>query len=99
MYHADVRTHAHTHTGGTSRAGEGVENRDRLGDERTEGAQACSRTEWYCVEQRVGCGGIELSDEICYRLVCEIVTSGDSGIEGGNALMYAKDYLWTIVRR
>ena len=48
-----------THTGGTSRAGEGVESRDRLGDERTEAAQACSRTEWYCVGQRVGRGGEE----------------------------------------
>ncbi len=68
------------HTGGTSRAGEGVESRDGLGDERTEGAQACSGTEWYCVEKRVGCGGIEYSDEICYRLVREIVTFGNSGI-------------------
>lgn len=67
-------------TGRTSRAGEGVESRDRLGDERTEGAQTCSGTEWYCVEKRVGCGGIEYSDEICYRLVREIVTFSDSGI-------------------
>ncbi|PMD66910.1 uncharacterized protein K444DRAFT_623160 [Hyaloscypha bicolor E] len=88
-----------THTGGTSRAGEGVESQDGLGEKRTEGAQACSGTEWYCVEQRVGCGGIEFSDEICYRLVREIVTFGNSGIEGGNAFMRAKDYSWTIGRR
>lgn len=87
-----------THTGGTSRAGEGVESQDGLGEKRTEGAQACSGTEWYCVEQRVGCGGIEFSDEICYRLVREIVTFGNSGIEGGNAFMRAKDYSWTIGR-
>ncbi len=62
--------YGHTHTGGMSRAGEGVESRDGLGDERTEGAQACSRTEWYYVEQRVGDGGIEFSDEV--------VTFGDS---------------------
>ena len=51
-----------THTGGTSRAGEGVESRDGLGDERTEAAQACSGTEWYCVGQRVGRGDVEFSD-------------------------------------
>ncbi len=34
-----------THTGGTSRADEEVESRNGLGDERTEGAQACSGTE------------------------------------------------------
>jgi hypothetical protein len=88
-----------THTGGTSRAGEGLESQDGLGDKRTEGAQARSGTEWYCVEQRVGCGGKEFSDEICYRLVREIVTFGNSGIEGGNAFMRAKDYSWTIGRR
>ena len=87
MHRVDVRTH----TGGTWRAGEGVESRNGLGDERTEGAQACSGTELYCVEQRVGCGGVEFSDEICYRLVREIVTFGDSGNEGENALMRAKD--------
>ena len=53
-----------THTGGTSRAGEGVVSRDGLGDERTEAAEACSGTE----------------DSICYRLVRKIVTFGDSGI-------------------
>jgi hypothetical protein len=30
--------------------------------------------------------------EICYRLVCEIVTFGDSGIKGVNALMHTKGY-------
>ncbi|OCK72732.1 hypothetical protein K432DRAFT_455751 [Lepidopterella palustris CBS 459.81] len=34
-----------THTGGTSRAGEGAESRDGLGDERSEAAQACSGIE------------------------------------------------------
>ena len=69
-----------THTSRTSRAGEGVESRDGLGDERTEAAQACSGTEWYCVGQRVGRGGVEILDEIYFRLVREIVTFGDSGI-------------------
>jgi hypothetical protein len=45
---ADVRTHTRVGTGRTSRAGEGVESLDGLGDKRTEVAQACSRTEWYC---------------------------------------------------
>ena len=58
----------------------GVESREGLGDERTEAAQACSWTEWYCVGQRVGRGDVEFSDEICYRLVRKIVTFGDSGI-------------------
>lgn len=36
------------HTGRTLRDGEGVESRDGLGNKRTNAAQACSRTEWYC---------------------------------------------------
>lgn len=96
MHRADVRTHKRA---GRRELAREVESRDRLGDEKTEGAPACSRTEWCCVQRRVGCGGRELSDEICYRLVREIVTSDDSGIEGGNALMCAKDYSSTIVRR
>ena len=47
VYRADVRTH----TGRTAQAGEGVESRDGLGDERTAAAQACSGTEWYRVRQ------------------------------------------------
>ncbi len=55
-----ARIYGHTH-GWTSRAaGEEVDSRDGLGDKRTEGAQACSGTEWYCVEQRVGCGGVDI---------------------------------------
>jgi hypothetical protein len=76
VHRADVRTH----TGGTSRAGEGVESRDGLGDKRTEAAEACSGTEWYYVGQRVGHRDIEFSDNICYRLARKIVTFGDSGI-------------------
>jgi hypothetical protein len=30
--------------------------------------------QWYCVGQRVGRVSVEFSDEICYRLVREIVT-------------------------
>jgi hypothetical protein len=69
-----ARMYGHTHTGRMSQAGEGVESRDRLGDERTKAAQACSETEWYCVGQRVGRGGVGFSDEICFCLVREIVT-------------------------
>jgi hypothetical protein len=45
-----------------------------------------------CDRQRVGRAGVEFSDEICYRLVCEIVTFGGSGIKGVNALMHTKGY-------
>ena len=45
-----------------------------LGDERAEGAQACSGTEWHRVGQQRGRGGVDFSDETCFRLVCEIVT-------------------------
>jgi hypothetical protein len=37
---------------------------------------------------------VKFSDEICYSLVREIVTFGDSGIEGENALMRTKDSCW-----
>ena len=83
------RGYTDTYTGKTSRAGEGVESRDGLGDERTEAAQAWSGTEWYCIGQRVGRGGVEFSDEICYCLVREIVTFGDSGINSGRARSYS----------
>jgi hypothetical protein len=67
------------HTGGTSRAGEGVESRDGLGGKRTEEARVCSGTEWYYVGKRVGRESVEFSDEICYRRFREIVTYGESG--------------------
>jgi len=40
VHRADIRIH----TGGTSRAGEGVESRSGLGDERTEGGFKCNTT-------------------------------------------------------
>ena len=46
----------YTHMGERWRAGGGVESQDGLGDERTEGAQTRSGTEWYCVGQRAGHG-------------------------------------------
>ncbi len=61
-----------------SRAGVGVACRDGMGDGRTEGARACSGTEWYCVGPRVGCRGVDFSDETCFRLR-EVVPCG-SGI-------------------
>jgi len=72
-----------------SRAGEGVECRDGMGGERTEGARACSGTEWYCVGPRVGCRGVDFSDETCFRLR-EVVTFG-SGINSyqGRARSYS----------
>jgi hypothetical protein len=54
-----ARMYGHTHTGRTARAGEGVESRDGLGDERTKAAQACSGTKWYCVGKRADRGGVE----------------------------------------
>jgi len=74
------RGYTDTHTGRTSRAGEGVESQDGLGDKRTEAAQACSGTEQYYVGQRVDRGGVEFSDETCFHLVRESVTFGDSGV-------------------
>lgn len=56
-------------TGRMSRAGEGLESRDGLEDERTEVAQACSGTEWYFVGKWADRGSVEFSDDVCYYLI------------------------------
>jgi len=81
VHRADVRTHTCRELA--------RECRDGMGDERTKGARACSGTEWYCVGPRVGCRGVDFSDETCFRLR-EVVTFG-SGINSyqGRARSYS----------
>src|SRR5437016_3261226 len=44
-----------------------------MGDERAKGAQACSGTEWHCVGQQAGHGGVDFLDKNAFVLFVRLL--------------------------